>query len=91
MPVRKFGVYALAISLGLIGCGCSELVSRMDFGRPAQTANSDEQAENICRSRGLTPQYYGYQECKEQLVAERASAEAASRQERENVGSGSSQ
>lgn len=82
--MRNVVMRGLAISFGLLICGCSELVARLDTGRQPQQANLDEQDENTCRSRGVTPEYYGFLECKKQIANQRASAEArakASRQE----------
>ena len=82
--MRNLVMRGLAISFGLLVCGCSELVARLDGGRQPQQANLNEQDENTCRSRGATPEYYGFLECKKQIADQRASAEAtakASRQE----------
>jgi hypothetical protein len=81
--MRNIVICVLAISFGLFICGCAELVDRMDFGRQPQQTNLDVQDENICRSRGVTPEYYGFLECKKQIAAERASAEAAAKASRQ--------
>jgi hypothetical protein len=84
--MRNVVVCGLVISSGLFVCGCAELIDRMDFGRQPQQTNLDVQDENICRSRGATPEYYGFLECKKQMAAERASAEAAAKASRQEGG-----
>jgi hypothetical protein len=81
--MRNVVMRGLAISFGILICGCSELVDRLDVGRQPQRTNLDEQDENTCRSRGVTPEYYGYLECKKQLTDQRASAEAAAKASRQ--------
>ena len=82
--MRNGVVCVLTISFGLLICGCAELIDRMDFGRQPQQTNLDAQDENICRSRGVTPDYYSiFLDCKKQLANERASAEAAAKASRQ--------
>jgi hypothetical protein len=78
--MRNVVVGLPAIAFALFVSGCGELTARMDTGRPPQQSNLDQQDENVCRSRGATPDYvYGFQECKKQMANERASAEAAAK------------
>jgi hypothetical protein len=86
--MRNVVVCVLAMSFGLSVCGCGELADRLDIGRQPQQVNSNEQDENTCRSRGATPEYHGFLECKKQMADQRANAEAAakaSRQEGDNM------
>src|SRR5258706_512351 len=57
--MRKVVILVPAIFVGLIVCGCSELLDRTDSDRRPQQNNFDAQAENICRSRGVSPEYSG--------------------------------
>jgi len=81
--MRNIVMRGFAISFGLLVCGCSELIAHLDAGRGPQRANLDEQDENTCRSRGATPEYYGFLECKKQIADQRASAEAAAKASRQ--------
>jgi hypothetical protein len=80
--MRNVAMHGFAISFGLLICGCSELIDRLDVGRQPQRTNLDEQDENTCRSRGATPEYYSFLECKKQIAEQRASAEAAAKASR---------
>ena len=77
--MRNVVVGLRAIAFALLISGCGELTARMDPGQQPQQANVTERDENMCRSRGATPEYYGFLECKKQLANERASAEAAAK------------
>jgi len=87
--MRNIIICALSISFGLSVCGCSDLTDRLDlhrfdFPHAAQQVTTDEQDENKCRSRGMTPDYQdAFVECKKQLAAERAEAEAAAKTSRQ--------
>ena len=81
--MRNSVTCVLAISFGLFVCGCSELADRLDLGRRPQQSNLNDQDENTCRSRGATPEYYGFLECKKQMAEQRANAEAAAKASRE--------
>jgi hypothetical protein len=82
--MRSVFIRVLSISFGLFVCGCSDFADRLDlhrfdFPRAGEQAN-DALDENKCRSRGITPDYeYAFQECKRQMAAERADAEAAAK------------
>lgn len=86
--MRNVAMRGFAISFGLLICGCSELIDRLDVGRQPQRTNLEEQDENTCRSRGATPEYYGFLECKKQIADQRASAEAAAKASRQEDGDG---
>jgi hypothetical protein len=81
--MRNVVMRGLAIYFGLLVCGCSELVARLDAGRQPQQTNLDQQDENTCRSRGATPEYYGFLECKKLIADQRASDEAAAKASRQ--------